>query len=140
MRKEFKKWLFITNHLKSKNTSVVKKILLGVPNEALLLRITKVHLNIKRSLHSQTFSNCQLFFDTPCRGESCNVSDISVKFITSYQMTSCSKCWEKQYDHKMLTACRQTCFKFTVRVRNKHCEHNLLTACEHIYNNFLADL
>ena len=37
--------------LSQKNTSVVKKILLGVPNEAVLLRITKVHLNIKRSLH-----------------------------------------------------------------------------------------
>ena len=48
---DFKKWLFITNHLGLKNTSVVKKILLGVPNEAVLLRITKVHLNIKRSLH-----------------------------------------------------------------------------------------
>ena len=35
----------------SKNTSVVKKILLGVPNEAVLRRITKVHLNIKPSLH-----------------------------------------------------------------------------------------
>ena len=42
---------FITNHLKSKNTGVVKKILLGVPNEAVVLRITKVHLNINRSLH-----------------------------------------------------------------------------------------
>ena len=37
VRKDFKKWLFITNHLKSKNTSIVKKILLGVPNEAVLL-------------------------------------------------------------------------------------------------------
>ena len=51
VRKDFKKWLFITNHLKSKNTSVVKKILPGVPIEAVLLRITKVHLKIKRSLH-----------------------------------------------------------------------------------------
>ena len=66
MRKDFKKWLFKTNHLKLKNTSVVKKILLGVPNEAVLLRITKVHLNIKHFLHWQTFSNCKLFFDTPC--------------------------------------------------------------------------
>ena len=40
VRQDFKKWLFITNHLKSKNTSVVKKILLGIPNEAVLLRIT----------------------------------------------------------------------------------------------------
>ena len=61
---DFKKWLFITNHLKSKNTSIVKKILLGVPNEAVLIRITKVHLNIKRSLHWQTFSNCKLFLYT----------------------------------------------------------------------------
>ena len=67
MRKDFKKWLFITNHLKSENTSGVKKTLLGVPNEAVLLRITKVHLNIKRSSHLQTFPNCKLFFDTPCR-------------------------------------------------------------------------
>ena len=66
MRKDFKKWLFITNHLKSENTSGVKKILLGVPNEAVLLRITKDYLNIKRSLHLQTLSNCKLFFDTPC--------------------------------------------------------------------------
>ena len=43
---DFKKWLFITNHFKSKNGSVVKKILLGVPNEAVLLRITKVHLKV----------------------------------------------------------------------------------------------
>ena len=43
MCKNFKKWLFIT--------SVVKKILPGVPNEAVLLRITKVHLDIKHSLH-----------------------------------------------------------------------------------------
>ena len=34
-----------------KKISVVKKILLGVPNEAVLLRITNVHLNIKRSLN-----------------------------------------------------------------------------------------
>ena len=51
MRKDIKKWLFITNHLKSEVVKVVKKILLGVPNEAVLLKITKVHLNIKRSLH-----------------------------------------------------------------------------------------
>ena len=39
-----------------------KRILPGVPNEAVLLRITKVDLNIKRSLHQQTFSSCKLFF------------------------------------------------------------------------------
>ena len=38
---DFKKWLFITNHLKSENTSVAKKILLGVLNGAVLLKITK---------------------------------------------------------------------------------------------------
>ena len=43
MCKNFKKWLFII--------SVVKKILLGVANEAVLLRITNVHLDIKQSLH-----------------------------------------------------------------------------------------
>ena len=50
VRKNFKKWLFITSDLKSKGISVVKKIMLGIPNEAVLLRITKVHLDIKRSL------------------------------------------------------------------------------------------
>ena len=50
MRKDFKKWPFITNYLESKNTSVVKKMLLGVPNEAVLLRITKVHLNFTAKL------------------------------------------------------------------------------------------
>ena len=50
MRKNFKKWLFITSDLESKEISVVKKILLGVPTEAVLLRITKVHLDIKRFL------------------------------------------------------------------------------------------
>ena len=34
-----------------KKIKVVKKILLDVPNKVVLLRITKVHLNIKRSLH-----------------------------------------------------------------------------------------
>ena len=42
----------------AKKISVVKKILLGVLNEAVLLRSTKAHLNIKRSMN---------FFDTPCR-------------------------------------------------------------------------
>ena len=61
--------LFITNHLKSENTSGVKKTLLGVPNEAVLLRITKVHLNIKRSSHLQTFPNCKLFLIHPLEHE-----------------------------------------------------------------------
>ena len=50
MRKNYKTWL-ITSDLKSKRISVVKKILLGIPNEAVLLRVTKVHLDIKHSLH-----------------------------------------------------------------------------------------
>ena len=63
---DFKKWLFITNHFKSKNPSVVKKVLLGVPNEAVLLRITKVHLNITALCSSRLFPTVS-FFDTPCR-------------------------------------------------------------------------
>ena len=41
VRKDFKKWLFIINHLKSEDTSVAKKILLGVLNGTVLLKITK---------------------------------------------------------------------------------------------------
>ena len=35
----------------SQKNECCEKILLGVPNEAVLFRITKVHLDIKRSLH-----------------------------------------------------------------------------------------
>ena len=60
MRKNFKQWLFITSDLEKKNWCC-EKVLLGVPNEAVLVRITKVHLDIKRSLGLQTFSNCEPF-------------------------------------------------------------------------------